>query len=95
MIAFDDDTPVGFAMGRFETFWDLTAYNLVEIIVATDYQNKGVGTMFMAELEQAVKSLGASMVQLESVADEFHDHFYGKLGYGDSSNMKLKSKFLQ
>ncbi len=34
MIAEDGDNTVGFAMGRFETFYDLTAYNLVEIIVA-------------------------------------------------------------
>ena len=40
MIAEDDENIVGFAMSRFETFYDLTAYNLVEIIVATEYQKK-------------------------------------------------------
>lgn len=37
---------------------------------------------------------GTGMVQLEAVNDELHEHFYGKLGYGDATNMKLKSKFL-
>lgn len=94
LLALDGETPVGFAMGRFETFYDLTAYNLVEIIIASAYQNSGIGTQMMAQLEQQVQSLGAAMVQLESVNDSFHEHFYGKLGYGDATNLKLKFKFL-
>lgn len=81
-------------MGRFETFYDLTAYNLVGIIIASAYQNTGIGTQMMAQLEQQVQSLGAAMVQLESVNDSLHEHFYGKLGYGDATNLKLKFKFL-
>lgn len=94
MIAEDGDIAVGFAMGRFETFYDLTAYNLVEIIVASEYQRTGVGTKMMTELERRVKEMGAAMVQLEAVNDEMHENFYGKLGYTDATNLKLKSKFL-
>ena len=81
MIAEDDENTVGFAMGRFETFYDLTAYNLVEIIVASEYQKSGIGTKMIAELEGRVKEMGATMVQLVSVNDEMHEHFYSKLGY--------------
>lgn len=94
MIAEDGENAVGFAMGRFETFSDLTAYDLVEIIVASAYQKSGIGIKMMAELESRVKNMGAAMVQLISVSDEMHEHFYGKLGYGDATNLKLKSKFL-
>lgn len=94
LIAEDGINPIGFAMGRFETFSDLTAYNLVEIIVAAQYQKAGIGTEMMAELEGRVKEMGAAMVQLLSVRDEMHEHFYGKLGYGDASNLKLKAKLL-
>ena len=94
LIAEKGTDAIGFAMGRFETFYDLTAYNLVEIIVASEYQGSGVGTVLMAELELRVKKLGAAMVQLVSVNDEMHEYFYGKLGYGDATNLKLKSKFL-
>ena len=48
-------------------FYDLTAYNLVEIIVASEYQKSGIGTKMMAELERRVKEMGAAMVQLVSV----------------------------
>lgn len=53
----------------FETFYDLTAYDLVEIIVASEYQKSGVGTKMMEELEGRVKEMGAAMVQLVSVND--------------------------
>lgn len=94
LIAEEDGNAVGFAMGRFETFYDLTAYDLVEIVVASAYQKRGVGTRMMAELERRVKAMGAAMVQLEAVNDAMHEHFYGKLGYRDAGNLKLKSKFL-
>lgn len=94
MIAEENGNPIGFAMGRFQTYDDLTAYDLVEIIVASNYQNGGIGSLMMAELEKRVKEMGAAMVQLESVNDELHEHFYGKLGYHDAVNLKLKSKFL-
>lgn len=94
MIAEDDGRVAGFAMGQMETFYDLTAYNLREIIVATEYQNKGFGTQMMTELERRVKQLGANIVQLMAVDDDLHEHFYGKLGYNDARNLKLKSKFL-
>lgn len=94
IIAENGDHAIGFAMGRFETFYDLTAYNLVEIIVASEYQKSGIGTRMMAELEGRVKEMGAAMVQLVSVSDEMHEHFYGKLGYRDATNLKLKAKVL-
>ncbi len=94
MIAETDEKVVGFAMGRFETYSDLTAYDLIEIIVAPEHQNCGIGTAMMIELENRVKSMGAAMIQLISVNDAMHERFYGKQGYGDASNLKLKSKFL-
>lgn len=59
--------------------FDMT-YNLVEIIVASEYQKSGIGTKMMAELAGRVQEMGAAMVQLVSVNDEMHEHFYGKLG---------------
>lgn len=76
MIAEDGVNTVGFAMGRLETYYDLTAYNLVEIIIASAYQKSGIGTKMMAELEERVKEMGAAMIQLISVNDEMHEHFY-------------------
>jgi GNAT superfamily N-acetyltransferase len=85
---------IGFAMGYFEQYDDLTAYDLVEIVIACEYQNKGIGADFMRKLEWQVKSMGASLIQLEVVNDKMHNHFYSKLQYKNCNNLILKSKLL-
>ena len=86
---------VAFAMGYCEQFDDLFAYDLVEIIVALEYQNKGIGTSFMEELEMRVKKLGASMIQLHSENDKMHEYFYeAKLQYKKTDNFISMSKWL-
>ncbi|MBQ2894717.1 MAG: GNAT family N-acetyltransferase [Clostridia bacterium] len=94
LMAFEGENVVAFAMGRMETFFDLTAYNLVEIVVTKNYQNKGIGTQMMLELEKRVKQLGVSLIQLSAVNDDMHEHFYGKLGYKNTTSMNSKGKFL-
>lgn len=94
LIMEDGKNVIGFSMGRFERFYDLTAYNLVEIIVAAPYQNQGLGTVLMQELEDRVKKKGAAMVQLMAVNDDAHDRFYGRLNYKNTANLVLKAKFL-
>lgn len=94
LLAENDQGIAGFCMGSFEQFYDLSAYNLVEIIIAHDLQNQGLGTAFMLELERQVKALGGAMIVLDAVNDEFHEHFYGKLNYNTCTNLVLKSKFL-
>lgn len=94
LMAEAEGRPICFAMGRFQLFYDLTAYDLVEIVIASEYQNLGIGTAFMRELESRVKEKGAAMVQLMAVNDEFHEHFYGKLNYYTATNLVSKAKFL-
>ena len=85
---------VGFAMGYFEQYDDLKAYDLVEIVIAPEFQHLGIGTAFMQELECQIKEHGGAMIQLQSVNDTMHNHFYGKLGYQNCNNLVLKFKFL-
>lgn len=85
---------IAFAIGYFEQYDDCFAYDLVEIVVTTQLQNKGYGTIFMKQLEECVKKEGAMLIQLQSVNDDLHNHFYGKLDYKDASNLVLKTKIL-
>ncbi len=94
LILEDGNDTLGFAMGYFEQYDDLKAYDLVEVVIAHNHQNKGIGTAFMLELERRVKDLGGAMIQLQAVNDAMHDHFYGKLNYKNCSNLIPKSKFL-
>lgn len=90
----DGANVIAFAMGYFEQYDDGKVYDLIEIVVAHEYQRLGIGSSFMCALEQKVKDMGAFMIQLEAVNDEQHNHFYGKLGYKDASNLVLKSKLI-
>ena len=93
LMAEEDGQTLGFCMGYFSTYYDLTAYDLVEILIFGEHQNSGLGTAFMKELERRVKENGGVMIQLEAFNDAWHSHFYGKLGYQDCNNLVLKSKF--
>lgn len=83
------DTP-----DHLQTHSFLKAYDLVEIVISHPYQNQGIGTRFMLELEQRVKELGGAVIQLQAVNDAMHNQFYGKLDYQDCNNLVLKFKFL-
>lgn len=85
---------IGFAMGYFEQFDDIQAYDLLEILIAHEHQGGGIGTRFMELLETWVKERDGAMIQLDAVNDEMHNHFYGKLGYRDCNTLVFKSKWL-
>lgn len=94
LIAENEDKAVGFAMGRFESFYDITCYDLVEVIIAKEFQSMGIGSELMKELEAQVNQKGASVIQLICEKDQMHEHFYSKLGYIDSKKLAFKSKVL-
>lgn len=90
----DEGRQVGFVLGYFEQYDDGFAYDLIEIVIAKEYQNRGLGTELMGEIERRAKVKGALLVQLQAVNDERHNRFYGRLGYQNVNNLILKSKAL-
>lgn len=94
LVAEQNGDPVGFAMGYYEQYDDGFAYDLVEIVVRVDLQSQGLGTALMQELQRQTKAQGALLIQLQAVNDERHHRFYGRLGFGDASNLTLKTKML-
>ncbi len=95
LIALQKGVVVAFCMGYFRQYDDVITYNLDEIVVATDYRNKGIGSAFLEEIFAQVQQLGASGVELLSVNDEQHAHFYAKAGFKDAQNFVPKVKWLQ
>lgn len=89
-----DGKTLGFVMGYFEQYDDIKAYDLVEIVIAHECQNQGLGTALMLEAEKRIKAAGGAMIQLQAVNDEMHEKFYGKLQYNTCNNFVLKSKWL-
>jgi len=85
---------IGFVIGYFEQFDDGVVYNLIEIVIAKEYQSQGLGTKLMLELQSRVKAMGAMLINLQAVNDNEHDKFYGRLGYNNCKNLILKVKIL-
>ena len=86
---------VGFAMGYFKQYDDIVGYTLEEIVIAGDRQGQGLGTLLLGELEKLVREKGASCVELQAVADEMHEYWYGKAGYKNAKNYVMKVKWLE
>lgn len=61
---------IGFVMGYFEQYDDVKAYDLAEIMIAYDYQNRGYEAEFMNEIERIVRLNGGSMIQLQAVNEK-------------------------
>jgi len=95
LVLTEDNTIVGFAMGYFVQYDDIIAYDLIEIVIATMYQHKGLGTLMMLELERRIKERGASLIQITAVNDDLHEQFYNKLDYQTAKNLILKSKWIE
>ncbi len=82
---YDESEMTGFAMGYFKQYDDLLLYYLEEILVFKEYQNKGLGTKILKELESIVKEHGAEKIDLSTTHEEEHQRFYSRLGFKKSN----------
>lgn len=87
LILEEKESVLGFAMGYFKQCDDITGYTLEEIVIAYEYQNQGIGSTLMWELERTVKEKGASCIEIQSVNDEHHERFYGKADYHNAKKL--------
>lgn len=95
LIMTDHGTVIGFAMGYFKQYDDIIGYTLEEIVISTEHQNKGYGSDLLRELERRVRQKGAACIELQAVADEHHEHYYGKAGYRNAKNFVMKVKWFE
>ena len=91
----DNDMVCGFAMGYFKQYDDIVGYTLEEIVIAHQYQNRGLGSTLLATLESKVKEAGASCIELQAVNDEMHEKFYSKAGFASAKNFVMKVKWFE
>ncbi len=89
----DEGGTAGFIMGYFKQYDDLTSFVLEEIVIERTRQGRGLGSALLKETESRVRGLDAAGVELNSVNDDMHAHFYGKAGYGDAKNFVQKVKW--
>lgn len=92
MVQYADGKMTGFVMGYYKEFDDLKAYFLEEIVIFAEYQNKGYGAAFMMELESIVRANGVEHIELISVNDDHHMHFYKKRGFYAANTLAMMGK---
>ena len=95
MVQYVNSKMTGFVMGYYKEFDDLKAYFLEEIVIFAEYQNKGYGTAFMMELEFIVRANGVEHIELISVNDEHHTHFYKKMGFYVANTLAMMGKHFE
>ena len=95
LIMEDNDVVIGFVMGYFKQYDDIMGYTLEEILIATEYENKGYGSALLKELEVRVHGKGSACIELQAVADELHEYYYGKAGYRNAKNFVMKVKWFE
>ena len=52
-----------------------------KLLVALDHQNQGIATKLMTELEAIAKTLGKSLLNLDTESNSAADYLYQKLGW--------------
>jgi len=73
---------------RFNLFWDNTPFmNMLYIL--ENYQNKGYGRQLVGYWENEMKNTGYDIVMTSTVAEEYAQHFYNKLGYKAAGGFML------
>ena len=94
LVQYDNGEMTGFVIGFYKPYDDLTSYCLEEIVIFARYQNKGYGSALLEKIDGTARSKGAHLVELSSVNDEHHMHFYKKSGYYITNTLKLMGKEL-
>lgn len=95
LIQYENNAITGFLIGYFKEYDDLRCYFLEEIVILKPYQNKGYGFKFLNELEKRVRENNASHIELLSLTDEHHIHFYKKFGMYAAKNLALMGKHFE
>lgn len=88
----DESHTTGFAMGHFKEFDDLSMYYLEEIVIFSEYQNKGYGKQFLNEIEKRILEYGAAHIELTCVNDAHHMHFYQGFGMCEAPHLRIMAK---
>ncbi|MGN0972097.1 MAG: GNAT family N-acetyltransferase [Aristaeellaceae bacterium] len=88
----DEGGTTGFAIGYFKEYDDITAYYLEEIVILADWQNRGCGRQLLQEIERRALAHGARHIELTSVNDAHHMHFYKGFGLYEATNLRVMGK---
>lgn len=78
-----DGKLVGMSVGKISHWWEGTNYNIEELCISPSYQGRGIGSGFLALIEQRVREMGLAGIFLQTDHDKPSYRFYHKNGFQD------------
>ena len=63
---YDGDELIGMSLGYIKHWYTGTEYYIDELCIRTDRQGAGAGTIFLSEIEKAIKELGLKQIFLQT-----------------------------
>ena len=85
---------IGISMGHIKHWYTGTEYYIDELCVSTSQQGKGVGTLFIGEIEKACKELGLTHILLLTEKNVPAFTFYKKQQFYELKNSVAFAKEL-
>ena len=78
---FEDENLIGVSMGHIKHWYSGTEYCIDELCIQTDKQGNGIGTLFLKEIEKAIKDIGLVQIFLQTEKSVPAYGFYQKNGF--------------
>ncbi len=78
---YENGTLTGVSMGNIRHWYTGTEYYVDELCIRPDRQGRGLGTLFLKEIEKAVRELGVTQIFLQTESTVPAYDFYRKNGF--------------
>lgn len=73
----------GVSMGNIKHWFTGTEYYIDEFCIRPDRQGQGLGTLFLKEIEKAIREMGLTQIFLQTESTVPAYHFYQKNGFNE------------
>lgn len=93
-MALEGEETLGAIMGHFVPFKGKTGFTIVEFLVATNHQNRGIGSRLLTQLESELQLANYDFVSLLTAKDTNPESFYIKHSYQREHKIVLLNKEL-
>lgn len=93
-VAQDGDCLIGSIMGHFVPFQGKKGFQIVEFFVHTNYQDRGIGSRLLNQLELNLKQEEYDFMLLLTAKDSIAESFYTKRSYQRDRKIVLLNKEL-
>lgn len=80
---YENGTLTGVSMGNIRHWFTGTEYYIDEFCIRPDRQGRGLGTLFLKEIEKAIKDLGLTQIFLQTESTVPAYGFYQKNGFNE------------